>query len=97
MKDFKPIQIFTNSIFNFVDAFNEKYFKWKEFRQMEYLWWYMPMNFEFDDYYIFSIDEIYSAMYYDIERETLIEYYNKNSVNEHKNLMQFIREKNQKS
>lgn len=97
MKDFTPSQKFINSIYNFVEAFKEKYFKWKEFRNMEYIWWYMPTNFEFDDYYIFSIDEIYTAMYYDLEREILIEYYNKNSVNGHKNLMQFIREKNQKS
>ena len=96
MKDFTPSQKFVNSIYNFVEAFNEKYFKWKEFRNMEYIWWYMPMNFEFDDYYIFSIDEIYSAMYYDIDRETLIERYNKNMTNWKKSLVQFLREKNSK-
>ena len=96
MKKFKPHQKLVRWILDFVDAFNNQYFKWQKCNQMEYLWWYMPYHREFDNYYIFSLDEMYTAMYFDISKETLIERYNYNTVNGKINLAYYIRKKNWK-
>lgn len=79
-----------NSIHKVVEEFNKRYFPKKEWRAMEYLSWYIEYNFIFDDYYIFSLDEIYQAIYYDVDKEVLLEYYRVIGDGRKVNLRNFI-------
>ena len=64
-----------NAITNVVVYFWDRYFKNKPIRPMEYITPYMAYNFEFDNYYVIPLSDIYVALMLDIDREKIISRY----------------------
>lgn len=66
---------FHKAVWELVESFNEKYWFVWDWEEVWYSQWEVPNNFEFEQYYVFSLSEIYTCMYYDIDKVILMERY----------------------
>lgn len=74
METFEMIQL-CSSIIQIVDLFSDKYFWWRKREVVNREEGKLPMKFEFDEYYVYSLDEIYLALYHDISKEIVLRWY----------------------
>lgn len=92
MDTFETLQL-RSSIIQLVDEFSRRYFKWSEREEIWISWSILWVKYEFDSYYVYNLEDIYTAIYYQIPLEIVLRYYEEK--NEKINLKIFyIRNKN---
>lgn len=82
METFEMLQL-KSSISQLVDEFSEKYFDKVDREAVSVNEWMIPEIFEFCEYYVYSLEDIYTAMYYQMSKEIVIRWYEErdNSIN----------------
>lgn len=89
---FETLQL-RSSIVQLVDEFSRRYFEWWEWEEVWISWLIFKVKYEFNSYYVYDLEDIYTAIYYNIPLEIVIRYYEER--NEKINLKIFyIRNKN---
>lgn len=74
MDTFETLQL-RSSIAQLVDEFSVQYFEWRDWEEIWSVEWWLPYNFEFDNYYVYSLNDIYTALYYKMSKEIVIRWY----------------------
>lgn len=89
---FETLQL-RSSIVQLVDEFSRRYFEWWEWEEVWISWSIFKVKYEFNSYYVYDLEDIYTAIYYKIPLEIVLRYYEEK--NEKINLKIFyIRNKN---
>lgn len=70
-----------SSIAQLVDEFSERYFDKVWWEAVGVNEWMIPEIFEFCEYYVYSLEDIYTAMYYQMSKEIVIRWYEERSWN----------------
>jgi hypothetical protein len=75
MKNNQELFHLRTSIANLVDEFSKQYMNNSSWHEVWHIEWTIPYNFEFQEYYVFCLADIFTTMYYEIPKSVLLERY----------------------
>ena len=71
---FETLQL-RSSIVQLVDEFSRRYFEWSKREVIGKDWSIFKVKYEFNSYYVYDLEDIYTAIYYKIPLEIVLRYY----------------------
>jgi hypothetical protein len=71
---FETLQL-RSSIVQLVDEFSRRYFEWWEWEEVWISWSILKVKYEFNSYYVYDLEDIYTAIYYKIPLEIVLRWY----------------------
>ena len=71
---FETLQL-RSSIVQLVDEFSRRYFEWSKWEVIGKDWSIFKVKYEFKSYYVYNLEDIYTAIYYKIPLEIVLRWY----------------------